>query len=101
MVYCKGSPEMIATLCLPHTIPKDYYEVLLHFVQVLPLSSFSLSLPLSVLCLYFTQILIHYYRKDIVCWHVRKRELAENSNQISSFEFLAWNSKRIWSFWDF
>jgi len=33
VLYCKGSPEMIATLCLPHTLPKDYHEVLLRFVQ--------------------------------------------------------------------
>lgn len=32
-VYCKGSPEMIATLCRPETIPTDFNDKLNHFAQ--------------------------------------------------------------------
>lgn len=32
-VYCKGSPEMIATLCRPETLPTDFNEKLNHFAQ--------------------------------------------------------------------
>lgn len=32
-VYCKGSPEMIATLCRPETIPTDFNEKLNFYAQ--------------------------------------------------------------------
>lgn len=32
-VYCKGSPEMIATLCRPETIPTDFNEKLNYYAQ--------------------------------------------------------------------
>lgn len=32
-VYCKGSPEMIATLCRPETIPSDFNEKLNYYAQ--------------------------------------------------------------------
>lgn len=32
-VYCKGSPEMIATLCKPETIPTDFNEKLNYYAQ--------------------------------------------------------------------
>ena len=32
-VYCKGSPEMIATLCRPETVPSDFNERLNFFAQ--------------------------------------------------------------------
>jgi cation-transporting P-type ATPase 13A2 len=32
-VYCKGSPEMIATLCRSETIPTDFNEKLNHYAQ--------------------------------------------------------------------
>jgi cation-transporting P-type ATPase 13A2 len=32
-VYCKGSPEMIATLCRPETIPIDFNEKLNYYAQ--------------------------------------------------------------------
>lgn len=32
-VYCKGSPEMIATLCKPETIPSDFNERLNYYAQ--------------------------------------------------------------------
>lgn len=32
-VYCKGSPEMIATLCRPETIPTDFNEKLMYYAS--------------------------------------------------------------------
>lgn len=32
-VYCKGSPEMIATLCKPETLPTDFNDKLNHYAQ--------------------------------------------------------------------
>lgn len=32
-VYCKGSPEMIATLCRPETLPTDFNEKLNYYAQ--------------------------------------------------------------------
>lgn len=32
-VYCKGSPEMIATLCRPETVPTDFNERLNYYAQ--------------------------------------------------------------------
>ncbi|XP_019618574.1 PREDICTED: probable cation-transporting ATPase 13A3 isoform X2 [Branchiostoma belcheri] len=33
VVYTKGAPEMIIQLCKPHTIPADFYEVLMTYTE--------------------------------------------------------------------
>jgi cation-transporting P-type ATPase 13A2 len=33
LLFCKGSPEMIATLCTPASLPPNFQAVLLDFVQ--------------------------------------------------------------------
>ncbi|KAL7637604.1 UNVERIFIED_CONTAM: hypothetical protein RMT77_012333 [Armadillidium vulgare] len=33
ILYCKGSPEMIASLSLPETVPEDFHEVLLSYTR--------------------------------------------------------------------
>ncbi|KAB7503984.1 putative cation-transporting ATPase, partial [Armadillidium nasatum] len=33
ILYCKGSPEMIASLSLPETVPEDFHEILLSYTR--------------------------------------------------------------------